>query len=705
MNKDLTKWTTIVIVGALLFAITAFFTTQKREVLPVEEPKLKVLGDLKPAKDEEKSKGKVLTFSYRGDAAHVEVIATEPGMYPAKSIESDNEGRVPLRFFDNFKSEFEFLVRQTDDTENRGAFWGPWQSTVSDTFRLKPATDLVIKFTNSEGEGIAGTKLRLGRDSVSLLWLEGVTDESGEAQFHTLPPGRYVVSATHQGNTSERAFVHHSSQRQITFANTASHTLKGIVKNEAGKPIPDAVVECYIAGQDYAADIVTTDLFGQFSTDIKGTSGEVVIRHSRFVTKYGVFETEKKIEIILKKGNTIAVSVRDDSEKGVSGALVSWFEKESPDRIGEARTSDDRGEVTFKGVPTGAVFNAFLGGFKSPDVVAQDSDKNLTLVLSASNDLQRRIRFRVEKPKGVQISSILATQSNASCKLNSTSDRDFEIVGCPEGEFELRVKTNRGNRVVSANLKDGSTVKLGSTQPVRIRFKGISNERWGQTKINLDKRLIQMDLLSESTAEWTGELFPGRYQVFIRNDRVGELPFTIDSTKESEFDLVLKGPKTKKFWVVDTQESPVTNAYMMLWKGDTLIDVASSSGQLPTEFRDVDFSGFSLIAIDPQRGEGGGKVEGLAERITLSKPIGTLSIPAKRVDKEKLKHELGISFAKKDRGFLINVEPGSLAEQIGVRDGDFWVSAYFDVSERIQLIVYRKGKFQVTSFDSVLEAK
>lgn len=706
MKAGLTKWRVIGISSILFFALFAFLASPKKEKVspikePVEETRLSVLGDLKPTKEDDKKSGKALTFSHRGKAANVEVIATEPGMYPAKSIQSDNQGRVPLSFFDSFKGEFEFLVRQTGENQNRGAFWGPWKFSVSETFPLKVATDLVVRFTNAEGGNIPGAKLRLGRDSVSLLWLEGRTDEEGEALFETLPPGRYVVSGSHQGNTSEMAFVHHGNQKRITLANQPKFTLKGVVKNESGKPIPDAIVECYTDGQDYASDIVTTDLFGQFTAELDAKAGEIVIRHSRFITKSHPFTEDEHVEIKLEEGKDVVVSVKDPNQKPVNGALVSWATKDTPDRIGEAQTSDANGEVTFKGVPEDAVFTAYLGGFQSPETEAVDV--KVDLVLAAQNDFKRRIRFRMILASGVQIESIQAMQSSSICKVNATSDRDLEIVGCPEGEFDLKVQTNRGYKNITVELRDGSEVKLGPAQRVGIRFKGVNNEKWGRTKIKIDKKAIQIDLLNGGLAQWRGELYPGRYDIVVANSRIGEALYMLDTTGGSEFSFTLKGPMTKRFWVVDAQGAPVTNAYMMLWKGDTLIDVASSSGQLPTEFRFVDFSEFALIAIDPQRGEGGGMVEGLEDRIVLSKETGTLQVPKQRVDREKIKHELGITFGEKDRGFLIDVDPGSLAEQIGIRDGDFWVSAYFDATKRIQLIVSRKGKFQVTSFDSVLE--
>ncbi|GEM_PF-3644353 len=705
MKPGLTKWRVFGIGLILLLVLVAIFRSPKVEpekvVEPPEEKELQVLGNLKPKEKspDDLPDAQTLHFTFNGKSRLATILASAPGMYPPKKIESDATGRISKSFFDVFKGEFEILVRQVD--EPGAAFWGPLQGAPKESFELKASHALSLKFLDKEGEPVGGAKVKLGRGGVSLIWIEGLTDEQGLLSFPNIPAGSYVLRAKQGQLRAEKEIVHGMDGVEVLLESRRLYDVKGQVTDDEGRGLPDALIESY-GEKDYASDIVRSDLFGNFSLQSSNAEGRLVVRHTKFVTAHARYNVSTENIVKLKKGKQVSVRVSDPTGNPVAGALVSWSQKGN-EEIGEAKASQSDGSLTFGGVPDDALFTAFLGGFKSQPSAIQEG--RVELALMGEFDLKKRIRFRVTTPTKVKIMSISARQSHAECDIRATSDRDFELSGCPEGEFELVIHTQKGVVKLNQSLTEGTQIQLDSPTLIQVKIEGNAAEKWGRTKMFLvfggDKIPIQFDLLSGENAQWEGELYPSTYRLVVENARIGEREYTLD-TKESEvFSFALKALKTLRFWVIDDHNSPVNNAYIMLWRGTTLVDVASSSGQLPTEFREENVDELSLLVLDAQRGEGGGKIGDFLEKgVVLNTTIGSSNFPKNRIKKEDLKVELGVTFSEKDRGFLIKVEEQSKAEEIGLRNGDFWLMAYLDAGGHVQIIVSRKGEYKVNSFES-----
>ncbi|MFE8599949.1 carboxypeptidase regulatory-like domain-containing protein [Archangium violaceum] len=163
------------------------------------------------------------------------------------------------------------LVASHQDTMSRASALRLHPPDVRQSLTLIAPRTLVGRVLNPEGEPVAGAEVSLGRmDERRVL-----TDERGHFSFEGLTTLFYQVTAHHGGLMGTERVSFYSSQedgtpsplsKELTVElGTALAALEGVVRDERGQPVADAVIRLYAGrGCSVSSYLAKTDAQGVY---------------------------------------------------------------------------------------------------------------------------------------------------------------------------------------------------------------------------------------------------------------------------------------------------------------------------------------------------------------------------------------------------------------------------------------------------------
>lgn len=194
-----------------------------------------------------------------------------------------------------------------------------------------------------------------------------ISDTLGHYQLKDVPPGTNNVQVSADGLAARDLgwiqFEAGATQKLVTYLSPVVK-VEGIVKNENGQPVEGAKVRPFtilgIDGLGYAMPDrpeATTDDQGKFTLQVP--EGAVYLSchksamHQReFLKLYNV--PIKNLELTMEGTTKVSIRLLDNQGQPVSGRVVSLEPKGEPiGKWGGSSNTDDKGEVTFEGVPPG----------------------------------------------------------------------------------------------------------------------------------------------------------------------------------------------------------------------------------------------------------------------------------------------------------------------------------------------------------------
>ncbi|MCA9648390.1 MAG: carboxypeptidase regulatory-like domain-containing protein [Myxococcales bacterium] len=347
--------------------------------------------------------------------------------------------------------------------------------------RLAPRVVTGLVARESDGKGVPGAVVLLTRKAITQggsaqpgqppAPLHAVTDDAGEFSLESVPPGRYVISATAAGYLpGQRNDVHILGGRQdqrvtLTLA-AGGHRLSGTVSDIGGGPIEEVLVSVNdmesgnLFGVRFAPPATLTDEEGHYELYLPNGSYVLNTFHPDYVGAVRItqiMDGPRTEDLELVPGASIeGVVVARGSGKPIGDAIVTFMDGRNGNtgafRInisadGRMVRTDAKGRFHLQGVQPGvAQVEARATGFGSREAVAVpvgigetvtgielELDEAFTVsgFVVPKDDLEGAV-------EGVMVGAYSLSPPSLTVAVAPTdADGYFEILGMPPGNYTV----------------------------------------------------------------------------------------------------------------------------------------------------------------------------------------------------------------------------------------------------------------------------
>lgn len=643
-----------------------------------------------------------------GESVAAQFVIGAAGVYPPLETAGTHIALPqPARTMSGQPLDTVEVYARTDDGDH--AFWGE-VATTDTSVDLRDADVVTVHVVDEGGAPRSGATVRLARDTVGLVLLTAVTDNSGVATFAAMPPGGFTVLGELPGSTIVSGRV--LAGGEVTLIASAGQDVFGVVTDPRGTPVSGAVVAVHGAGLDgeplaqIPADIVTTNARGEYrASGVPGAQFAIIALADGFVPGQAggpAVDGGTQLDVRLQSGQRVTAVVTSDG-RPVDGARVEWRDRGT--RTGMTGLSGTDGRVAFDGVPLSAELHASYHHFESGRVQLRTLEPApiLEVALALESSDARIWRYRLEVPDEVVLSTVRIHDAvGVACTVTTEDGRDYVARGCGEGAPSFESRTNFGVALWSAEaFVDGDTVAVPKPTPIEVRIAGAVDEPWVATTFTLvgpGPVALEPDIVELPNARrLTTSVYPGRWKLTVSNPRIGTMPFILNVGPEPlSTELELVALHRFSVSVVDRFGAALTGAYAMLFADDgSLVDISRSAGQLPLEFRvRPPFNG-ELLVVDPRRGEGRVRLQTSGEppeRVELDRRVLTHQTPSSRAGKPEFEQATGAQLVERDNGFVLDFATETAGTRAGLQRGDQLVTAWKQ-ARGWRVIVKRKSTF------------
>ena len=347
------------------------------------------------------------------DGAHVHVRRFD-GDEPERRVRTDHAGRYRLRHL----RPGTYHVRVVADT----VAGGPRIDAIAEVAAGKTTS---ADFTASRDGAIEGTVLRAGKPVVGALVdlvhdprnpaeplrrYRSVTRTDGTFAVEHLPAGPYRVQLQSGAWRTERAIELEPGDRLQLDLEAWAGRLRGKVVTRAGDPVPGAYVDAAPLGDD-GRPVESPGFHAEGRSGPDGTfvlRGVPVGRYTVSVTAVGLPPGRREgaeadlpgadfeFEVVLGRGGDLNMQVRDENERGVTGARI-WLEDERGVAIHRhAYVTGADGRLRIDGVPAGTVtVRVHARGLGRPAlrrvVIEEGRQTNLAVIVYPAGALHLRV--------------------------------------------------------------------------------------------------------------------------------------------------------------------------------------------------------------------------------------------------------------------------------------------------------------------------
>ncbi|NOK03819.1 MULTISPECIES: carboxypeptidase-like regulatory domain-containing protein [Myxococcus] len=278
-----------------------------------------------------------------------------------------------------------------------------------------------------------------------------VTDDQGRFSFEPLSPGDYEVRAEHQG---EHGFATVTLTEESGDADTTVRLgtlvyLEGTVRDESGRPIPQATVGAGAArGRSPPVDYVTTTADGRFRLGplrLEPYIFNVMASGFLGLLHDAVAAPGHRLDFTLQSAHLVQGTVTDAQGNPVPGVDIDLDEEtrtesETDLRSVDATTSDEHGRFELTFPEAGRYTLAFSNDDHLDEQVTVNApDTALHVVLRGAG----RVEGTVTSAQGVPLDRMmlsLVDNSDAPSSLETISDEEgrFIIVSVAPGTYTLK---------------------------------------------------------------------------------------------------------------------------------------------------------------------------------------------------------------------------------------------------------------------------
>lgn len=482
------------------------------------------------------------------------------------------EGEVRFDLDNEFEFELELGQVATLDVELQAQGYQPFEQQVA----LQPGINEVIfhlenhdhiqgRVTNEAGEPLQGVNLLIESGTRKLLWddlkeIVVTTNSNGEFLSNIYGP-KLHVSAEHSGYQKQRLRnIEISSPVDLILIPVENGSLRGIVEDEVGKPLPGVTVTARRSGVTMNSSYsVLTDQNGRFEIlDLAPDSYELSayppvdgasVRDTELREVVGAIHAgtealavqvepgEPKVEhaITVVERARIFGTYRDESGAAKAEERVALYK---PDLAGSNHKSvayvhtDANGRFAFHGVPEGlfAVAIPASGGFQLVRVSRKGSHEVNLGGKSAS--LTGRI-FRANEPVANAAIAIGRLQQSGIETQRGWADNDgnFELEGLSQGRYLVHVRDSESGAtfisVIELDRVDNELELDWPTTQVKVVLTGEPVPAGTSLALSLQ----QFEGIT------LGDLVPAEYLLVAQATTTDGVHFTFDGIAPGEYQI------------------------------------------------------------------------------------------------------------------------------------------------------------------------
>jgi 5-hydroxyisourate hydrolase-like protein (transthyretin family) len=391
----------------------------------------------------------------------------------------------------NWRVVFAMAPRLAGVAMNRG--------TAPSTIRLTPALS-INGLVRSGTAPVPGAYVAYFNDLDPGTTASTVTSAKGTFSVEGLMPGHYSLVASHPGFNVDRLPIDLPSAREHVLTATPLLRLRGLVLDEARKPVAGARVTVQVFGANSGASVlVNTGAAGEFSARVRdGSSVQYMAVRRGYATGFaGPFTPEKAndVTIVLPAGFPLTLRVIDPQRlpvPRVTVEVVRALEGDGDRRMPlpcvelreDCRVTKADGTFEIRLV-AGKYDLSFSGDEIAPKRVSGQGlsarSSPMTVTVERGAEISGRVAFSDGAPAA---GAVVSARPGSSHSETAGPDGSFTLKGLPVGSVSITASstntnpTMTGMLVVTAPAKNvllripiptaisGRVVEKGSGQPI-----------------------------------------------------------------------------------------------------------------------------------------------------------------------------------------------------------------------------------------------
>ncbi|MCC6334254.1 MAG: carboxypeptidase regulatory-like domain-containing protein [Myxococcales bacterium] len=325
------------------------------------------------------------------------------------------------------------------------------------TLELRRAATLEVSVVDAAGQEIEEPWVDLSGPSASA---GVVPEEEGAVRFTGVPEGEYTLQVHAEGFRDASQQVDLApGPNQVRVMLQRSGRLTGVVVDEAGQPVADAVVEL---ASELASELTTaqTGDDGRFELEVvdlgdtplsawsaEAGSGKALARPGQEVT------------IRLRAGATLELELIDLDGQRVAQSVELQHTETGVHRFGQ--TGDPVGRVAGLEPGSWSVLITYPGRLPISQTVTLAPDQVLRLTFRL--DAGEAVEGRVLEANGSPVEGAQVVGGGPTTAATTDAQGRFELHGLPKGEVTLMAIAPEGSRSASAAL-------IAPARGVELRF-------------------------------------------------------------------------------------------------------------------------------------------------------------------------------------------------------------------------------------------
>jgi hypothetical protein len=277
----------------------------------------------------------------------------------------------------------------------------------------------------------------------------GVSDLDGNYRIDGVPPGQLRLVARHPDfveSLSEPVTLEPGGSKRVEIVLSAGATLAGRLLDELGRPIARARIQA-LSGQAAPASALT-GFDGRFTFRALPERVDLLVARPdeprRFVLRQPLELAPgeaRELELTLPAERApLAVSVRSDDGRALSGATVALLSLDPSVPLRQSLESDARGECSFldaAGIP--ATLRVQAAGFRTFNTELDPVPARVEVSLSRGVAVVGRVTQRGGR-EGVSGAELTLLQAGERRSARSDANGDYEIEGAALGAATLSVR-------------------------------------------------------------------------------------------------------------------------------------------------------------------------------------------------------------------------------------------------------------------------
>lgn len=364
---------------------------------------------------------------------------------------------------------------------------------------LVDALEYTAIVTAEDGSAVPGARVHVfglerGERALAPLAADHTTDAEGEARL--IAPDGAVIEASHPEHGRGRANIDASAQASLrvsihlsrTPAFTADRRIAGIVVDERGRPIEDALIVAHhealrasLEAELHPILEATSDRDGRFALE-----GADEGRYSLVVTAEGYARAIVRsvegadVRVVLAREATLRVRARDPGGEPIASMTVVVTRALGPiaeETLAVVSSYDAEGEVSVTGIPRGTVrVSAVAPGYapSAPREIEVREDAVVDLTLDRGGRIEGRVvsaeRSAPLEGARVTLESRIGSGSSAvplEASVLTDAEGRFALMGVPAGSRSIVVwaadhhgRLRDGIEVASGAVADAGVIDL-----------------------------------------------------------------------------------------------------------------------------------------------------------------------------------------------------------------------------------------------------